>query len=45
MAAFLEGAKAAYGWLHDLVKRRLHGNAKAEGILAEHDGEPRRRAV
>jgi hypothetical protein len=35
-----EAAKAAYGKLHDLVKRRLHGNPSAEVVLAEHQADP-----
>lgn len=35
-----EAAKAAYGKLHDLVRRRFQGNAKAEGVLAEHQADP-----
>ncbi|MCW2930576.1 MAG: hypothetical protein JWM19_1538 [Actinomycetia bacterium] len=36
-----EAARAAYGRLHDLVRRRLRGNASAEVILAEHKADPR----
>src|SRR5215471_3309393 len=35
-----EAAKAAYGKLHDLVRRRFQGNASAEGILTEHQADP-----
>jgi len=35
-----EAAKAAYGKLLDLVKRRFRGNAKAEETLADHQGDP-----
>jgi hypothetical protein len=35
-----EAAKAAYGKLHDLVKRRFRENAGAELILAEHQADP-----
>jgi len=35
-----EAAAAAYGRLHDLVRRRFHGNAGAELILAEHQADP-----
>jgi hypothetical protein len=35
-----DAAKAAYGRLRDLVARRFRGNARAEGILAEHDADP-----
>jgi hypothetical protein len=35
-----EAAKAAYGKLHDRVKRRFQGNASAEVILAEHQADP-----
>jgi hypothetical protein len=35
-----DAAKAAYGKLHDLVRRRFQGNAKAEDILAEHQADP-----
>jgi hypothetical protein len=40
-----EAAKAAYGKVHDLVKRRLRGNASAEVILAEHQADPQTYAV
>ena len=33
-------AKALYVKLHDLVKRRLRGNASAEVILSEHQADP-----
>jgi hypothetical protein len=36
-----ESVKAAYGRLHDLVKRRFRGNASAELILAEHHDDPK----
>jgi hypothetical protein len=32
--------KAAYGRLHDLVVRRLQGNASGDVILAEHEADP-----
>jgi hypothetical protein len=35
-----EKAKAAYAKLHELVKRRLRGNAPSELILAEHANDP-----
>jgi hypothetical protein len=35
-----ESARAAYGRLRDLVRRRLRGNASAEVILAEHEADP-----
>jgi RIP homotypic interaction motif len=35
-----DAAKAAYGKLHDLVRRRFRGNAGAEVILAEHQADP-----
>jgi hypothetical protein len=35
-----EAAATAYGKLHDLVRRRLRGNAGAELILAEHQADP-----
>jgi hypothetical protein len=35
-----DAAKAAYGKLHDLVRRRFRGNASAEVILAEHQADP-----
>ena len=35
-----DAAGGAYSRLHDLVKRRFHGNAMAEGILADHDDDP-----
>jgi hypothetical protein len=35
-----DAAKAAYNRLHDLVERRFHGNARAKGVLAEHDADP-----
>ena len=34
-------AKVAYGKLHDLVKKLLHGNTSAEIILAEHQADPK----
>src|ERR1035441_8222391 len=40
-----DAAKAAYGKLHDLVKRRLAGNSSAEVILAEHQADPEIYAV
>ncbi|HEY6788182.1 MAG TPA: hypothetical protein VI365_12825 [Trebonia sp.] len=36
-----ESARAAYGRLRDLVRRRLRGNASAEVILAEHNADPK----
>jgi len=33
-------AKALYVKLHDLVRRRLRGNASAEVILSEHQADP-----
>jgi hypothetical protein len=36
-----ESVKAAYGRLHDLMKRRFQGNASAEVILAEHQADPK----
>jgi RIP homotypic interaction motif (RHIM)-containing protein len=35
-----EAAKAAYGRLHDLAKRRFRGNASAEVVLAEYRADP-----
>lgn len=35
-----DAAKTTYGRLRELVKRRFQGNARAEGILAEHDADP-----
>lgn len=35
-----DAATAAYGKLRDLVKRRFHGNASAEVILAEYQADP-----
>jgi hypothetical protein len=35
-----EAAKAAYGKLHDLVRRRFRGNVGAEVVLAEHQADP-----
>ena len=40
-----DAAKAAFGMLHDLVKRRLAGNSSAEVILAEHQADPEIYAV
>jgi len=36
-----DAARAAYGKLHDLVKKLFHGNASAEVILAEHQADPK----
>ena len=36
-----ESVRAAYGRLHDLVKRCFQGNASAEVILAEHQADPK----
>jgi hypothetical protein len=36
-----ESARAAYGRLRDLVRRRFRGNTSAEVILAEHEADPR----
>jgi len=35
-----EKAIAAYGKLHDLVKRRFRGNAAAEVVLSEYQADP-----
>ena len=35
-----EAATAAYRKLSGLVKRRFHGNASAEMVLAEHEADP-----
>ena len=35
-----ESVKAAYGKLHELVRRRLRGTSGAEGILAEYQADP-----
>lgn len=36
-----ESAKAYYTRLRDLVKRQLTGNASAEMVLAEYEGDPK----
>jgi hypothetical protein len=36
-----ESAKASYRKLHDLVKRRFTGNARAEAVLAKYQGDPK----
>jgi hypothetical protein len=35
-----DAAKAVYGKLHDLLRRRFRGNASAELILAEYQADP-----
>lgn len=35
-----ENAKAAFAKVHELVRRRFHGDASAEVILAEHKNDP-----